>query len=283
MKKIAWITDSTAGLEQAFLEEEGVYVIPMVLMFGETHYKEGEDITTKSFYEKMDSSKVLPTTSQPSTGDFVSLFEQLKKEYDGAIAIHASASLTGAYQGSVLASQITGFHVVTIDSKVGAFPMAEMVRYGVRMYKEGKSLEKIIKELKNMPERARLFLNPGSLKQLHKGGRVSGSQQLIAQLINLNVVVKFQDGKAVLSDKVRTAKKTRNRIMEYLEKDHKHVQRVSVIHANALGGAEKWAGQIKEKYPHMTVTVSELSPVPGAHVGSGTLGLGWVNEVPAPV
>ncbi|MBE3554610.1 MAG: DegV family EDD domain-containing protein, partial [Thermicanus sp.] len=94
MKKIAWITDSTCYAEKDWLEAHHIHVVPLSVIFGEESFKEGEQITTEEFYERMKRTKTLPKTSQPSIGDFISLYERLAAEYEQGIAIHLSSGIS---------------------------------------------------------------------------------------------------------------------------------------------------------------------------------------------
>lgn len=93
-KKIAWITDSTAYITPELLENGSVYVVPLTIMFGEEAYEDGVDLTPHELYEKIKASKQIPKTSQPSPGRFMALFERLKEEYEGGIAVHISSQLS---------------------------------------------------------------------------------------------------------------------------------------------------------------------------------------------
>lgn len=276
--KIAWITDSTATLSKEFIERNNIYIIPLYINFGDESYRENIDISAEDFYVKLSNSKELPKTSQPSIGEFINLYEKLQEEYTHAIAIHASSALTGTYQSSMSASQTTGFHVDVIDSKNGSFALGQMIERGVELEETGLKYEEIVEKLRELPNKSRLYMAPGSLEQLYKGGRVSSTQAFLSQLINLKLVIKFDDGKAVLSEKIRTDKKVKRRLFEIFDEEAHLVKRASVIHGNVSDLASIWRDELEQLYPQIEFTTTMFSPVPGTHTGQGTIGISWINE-----
>ena len=278
LNEIAWVTDSTSGLTEEFIKNNHIYVVPLSIIFGEESFLEGVDITAEDFYPRLAASKVLPKTSQPAIGEFVELYQKLKEQYKHAIAIHASSALTGTFQSSVAASSMVDFKVDVIDSKIGSYPLGRMVEKGVELQKEGKSYSEIVSYLKTLPDKANLYMAPGSLEQLHKGGRLSTTQVIIGSLIKLKLIVRFDDGKVVLFDKIRTEKKVKERLFQIFEEASGSIKEASVIHGNVGQLAEEWREDLQQRHPNIKFTTTIFSPVPGTHTGQGTIGLAWINE-----
>ena len=275
---IAWVTDSTATLSPEFIEKHNIHVVPLFVIFGETAYKENVDISSTEFYKKLASAKDLPKTSQPSPGEMLELFNEIKNKYKHVIAIHATGALTGAYSGAVSATKEAGVDAFVLDSQIGSFPLGKMVERAVALEQQGKTFEEIVAEIKTLPAKGRLFLTPGSLEQLHKGGRVTGTQAVFATLLNMKVVMKFHEGRAVLSDKVRSHKRAIAKMADYLEAEKNHVKEVTVLHADNLKEATQWKNELQTQYPQIAFSITEFNPVPGTHTGRGTIGLAWLGE-----
>ncbi|WP_335873019.1 DegV family protein [Bacillus sp. 2205SS5-2] len=277
-KKIAWITDSTCSLSEEFISLHNIEVIPLNVIFGDTSYKENIEITAEQFYEKLSASDALPKTSQPAIGEFVERFKELKEKYEYGIAIHASSSLTGTYQGSLMAAEMVGFPVQVIDSKVGSYALGNMIEQGILLEKSGKSYETIVEYIRTLPDKARLYLVPGSLEQLQKGGRLSTTQTFIGNLLKLQLIIKFEDGKVILSEKVRTVKKVKKRLYEIFDEASHKIKEASVVHGNDRSIAEEWKEELQKIYPNIRFTTTILSPVAGSHTGQGTMGLSWIKK-----
>lgn len=281
-EKIAWVTDTAALLDQATIEKYNVHVLPLHIVFTDMDIRETIDITSEKFYEKLQQTKEHPKTSQPPIGEVIALYERLKEEgYTCAIAVHTSKHLSGTYQTAFAAAEQAGFTVYPIDSKIGSFPMQKMIETGYALAEQGVAPQQIAASLTDMAERTRLSFIPTSLSQLHKSGRVSGTQLFLSNLLNIKLVISFEDGVATMKEKVRADKRARTYVVNQVGEDilHHGVTEVAIIHCNNEQGAEKWHEELKIAFPNVTFIVTELSICVGVHAGEGTLGLSWVQGI----
>lgn len=279
MKKIAWITDTAAQLDDAFIQQHNVHVLPLSVVFDEGSYRESIDLTQKEFYDKLRLAKVSPKTSQPAIGEMLELYERLQSEgYDFAIALHLSSGLSGTFASAQSAAEMSDFKVYPIDSKIGSFPMVKMIEVGDRMFAEGQDADKVVATIQGMAERSHLSFIPSSLNQLHKSGRVSGTQSFISNILNIKLVITFVDGVTVMKEKVRSNKRAKQSVMSALRKDMETgtVPEVAAIHCNNAADAEIWKKELLQEFPELKVSVVPLSVCVGVHAGEGTTGLSWV-------
>ena len=279
MKKIAWITDTAAQLDEAFIQKHHVHILPLSVIFSDGSFRESIDLTQKEFYDKLRLAKVSPKTSQPAIGEMVSLYEKMKLEgYDFAIALHLSSGLSGTFESAQTAAKMTDFKVYPIDSKIGSFPMVKMIEVGDRLLAEGKDAEEVVATINEMTLKSRLAFIPSSLNQLHKSGRVSGTQAFVTNLLNIKVVINFEDGKTVLKEKVRLNKRAKEKVTLSLRADMETgtVPEVAVIHCNNAPDAEVWKKELLQEFPELNVQIAALSVCVGVHAGEGTTGLSWV-------
>lgn len=281
MKKIAWITDTAAQLDDAFIQEYNVHVLPLSVVFADGTYRESIDLTQEEFYDKLRSAKVSPKTSQPAIGEMLALYENLEAEgYDAAIALHLSKGLSGTFESAQSASKMTGLKVYPIDSKIGSFPMVKMIEAGNELLENGKEVEEVVAALEGMTAKAHLSFIPSSLNQLHKSGRVSGTQNFLSHLLNIKLVITFMDGITVMKEKVRSIKRAKNNVTDALRADMAAgtVTEVAAIHCNNAADAETWKKEILEEFPDLKVEVVQLSVCVGVHAGEGTTGLSWLAK-----
>jgi len=280
MKKIAWITDSTCGLPPEFIEENNIYVVTLNVIINGVSYKEDIDITKDEFYEKLKQPDVDATTSQATLGDFIELYEMLKKEYDCGIAIHASSELTGTYNSSVTAAEQTGFPVEVIDSKIGNYALGKMIRNGLALQAKGKSYEAIVSLIREYPALAEMYLLPSSLDQLKKSGRVSKGQAILASLLNINLLLGFDEGKVVVVDKIRSKKRAKKRLFKLIEKkvNQFSLNEICVMHAGVIDLAHDWKDELEKAHKQIKVKIKTLVPVAGVHTGYGTMAVAWLND-----
>jgi DegV family protein with EDD domain len=278
--KIAWITDTTASLSKDFINKHHIHVIPLHVVINDKFYKETIDITEEDFYNRMKNEDGKFQSSQPNIGDIVDLYERLKEEYDFGVAIHASSTLTGTYQTSVMAAEMAGFKLFAIDSHTGSYPLSFLVKRGIELVERGLEISEVVDQINKLREHTRLFLVPSNLDQLHKSGRVSGSQKILASLFNIKPILSIEDGAAKIKDKVRTEKKAHAWLVNHLKEDleTKSVQKVAIVHANDQERADGLEKIINETFPTIETEKLMLITVAGVHTGVGTLGLSWVTE-----
>jgi DegV family protein with EDD domain len=278
--KIAWITDTTASLSKDFIEKYNIHVIPLQVVINQESYKETVDITQEEFYERMKNETGTFQTSQPSIGDFVDLYKSLKEDYDVGIAIHASSILSGTFQTSKMGAEMAEFRLFAIDSRTGSYPLTFMMKKGLKLVEQGVEINAVVRELEAITERTRLFLVPSNLDQLHKSGRVTGGQKILASLLNIKPILSIEDGTAKIKDKVRSEKKAFSWLIEklMLDKDNHTVNKVAILHAHDEEKAKKLEQLVNEAIPEIETEVLMLITVAGVHTGVGTVGLSWVNE-----
>ena len=280
MNKVAWITDTAAQLDEAFIQQHDVYVLPLGVVFSDGCYRESVDITKDEFYAKLHAAKTSPKTSQPAIGEMTALYERLQAEgYDYAIAVHLSSGLSGTFETARAAASMTDFPVYPIDSKIGSFPMVKMIEIGNALISEGKEPAVIVDALDAMTANSKLSFIPGGLGQLHKSGRVSGTQAFLSNLLNIKVLIRFENGQAVMTEKVRSIKRARHHVTALLRADMETavVPEVAVSHCHNPHDAETWKAELLQEFPGLRVHIVPLSVCVAVHAGQGTTGLSWVG------
>jgi DegV family protein with EDD domain len=280
MARIAWITDSTSCITQEEAKELGIHIIPVSVIMDDEIYKDGIDITPDEFYAKLENVSELPKTSQPTVGEFSDFYEVLKHNYDCGIAIHVSEKFSGTINGSRLGAEMADFPVHIVDSKILSESMKQLLLKGKKLEEEGLEAEDIAAMLRETANHVKGYVCIGSLEQLRKGGRLSGASFLVGNLLQIKPILTFDDGSLVPFEKIRTLKKAESRVLALFEEaaQNKGAYGVSVVYSGSSEKAEDWLHLLKEKYPHITFNLGQLSPAIGVHVGAGTLGLLWFEE-----
>lgn len=277
MKKIAWVTDSTSTLDPLFAEQNHVYIVPLRVVFGEECYRETEDISSQQFYEKL-AEAARASSSQPPIGEFIELYESLKGQYDEIITIHCSTALSGTLHTSMQAAEIAGVSITAIDSRAGAYPLREMILQGVEMQKQGCSVSEIKLRIEQMMDNMSFYLIPACLQHLHRSGRVSGTQLVLSQLLKIHLLLRFEEGKVVVNEKIRTFKRAKQRMLEVLKVDMEKVKHVCIMHADNQEEANTIKQQIADLLPRLKTEIMPFIPVVGIHAGAGTIGLCWIRS-----
>lgn len=281
--KVAVVVDSTSYLPKEILEKHNIYTIPLNVYIGGKTYREDE-IDHAWYYEEMSKHEELPTTSQPSIGDYIILLETLYREgYTDVLSFHLSAEISGTcHSAEAAAASVDGVKLHVIDSEVAAAPLGFITLYAAQQLKS-KSLDEVIKDVTEMKrkENTNAYFLVDKLENLQKGGRLSNAQAAIGGLLKIKPVLEFQDGKIVAIEKIRTQRKALNKIEERLnaEFDRHDKSKITacLIHANVKDAAEKYLVELQEKFPEIKFVLQDFGPVIGTHLGEGAIGLGYTT------
>lgn len=277
MTKIAIVTDSTADIPKALQEKYNVEVVPLNVIFGDDNLKDGVDITSKGFFEMLPQSTVHPSTSQPSPGDFLTVYSEALKNHDEIISIHISEPLSGTYQSAVLASQmLENSKITVIDSRTASLGLGLAVIAAAEVRNAGKDHDEIVAAAKRVCDKQILMLSVETLEWLQRNGRIGKASALLGSLLNVHPVLRIENGIITPHAKIRgKMSKVLTSLVESAGEFVPHGSTVTaaIVHGNCPERAEELKGMLKEVYQLEEVVVNEIGPVIGVHVGPGAIGL----------
>ncbi|MEN7435677.1 DegV family protein [Bacillus velezensis] len=277
--KIAVVTDSTAYIPKEMREEHHIHMIPLQVVFGEKTFREETELDWRSFYKEVKNHDELPTTSQPSFGELIALYEELGKTYDAVISIHLSSGISGTYNSAASANtMVNHIKVYPFDSEISCLAQGFYALKAAQLIKDGvDSPEEIIKELEEMKKTVRAYFMVDDLSHLQRGGRLSSAQAFIGGLLKVKPILHFDNKVIVPFEKIRTRKKAITRIFELFGEDASKgiPMRAAVIHANREEEAADIIQELSGKYPHVEFYNSYFGAVIGTHLGEGAIGIGW--------
>lgn len=277
-KPIAWIIDTTGFVTEEMKAHPDVYVVPLNIHFGNEEFIDGVDLTQAQLYERIKSAPEFPKTSQPSAGKFAELYEKLKEEYECAIAVHASAKMSGTIASSTAGADMADFKVYAVDSLALSFGLSGLMERGWELQKEGLNADQIAKKLENEVHDFRNYILIGNLTQLYKGGRMSGAQYYIGSLLQVKPIVQINpEGELKPIDKVRSHKKAVKYLVDHAIKDHEEygVNVFQIMHGNTPDEAENLKQEVLKAIPDAQILIGDLSSSLAVHAGEGTLAFMW--------
>jgi DegV family protein with EDD domain len=281
MKRVIVVTDSTAGLPADLAAQAGLRVIPLWVYFGEQGYRDGVDITTEQFYPMLAKSKKLPTTSQPSAGEFVEFYRSLAGEAEAIVSIHISAELSGTVASAQAArDMMADLPVHVVDSRSASMGLGLIALAAARAAAAGQSAEQVAALAERIVPRMNIVFVVDTLEYLHKGGRIGGASAFLGSLIQIKPILQLEKGRIEALEKVRSRQKAIDRLLEILsERAGSGVPvRAALIHAQAPGEAEALRERMAGKYSFDELYVAGLSPAIGTHTGPGTIGAGFYTD-----
>ncbi len=280
MGRIAFVTDSTAGMPADQVAKYNVSIVPLQVIFGTESFRDGIDLTQAQFFSRLKNAKTLPTTSQPSVADFESTYQKLldDPDVDSIISVHLSPRLpSGTYSSAVQAAERlsagTGKKISVIDSNTVYMGEGLMVINGSRAAEKGASHDDVVKMIDSMRTKVRILLLVDTLEYLQRGGRIGGAAAFLGGLLNIKPILHVPNGRVEALERVRTRRKAMERLVEIgAETAAGKPCQVCIGQAEAEEDARTLSKMVHEKMQVVEEFSSDLGPVISTHTGPGVLG-----------
>jgi len=283
MSKVAVVTDSTGYIPKELVKQYNITVVPLYVIWDGDELKDDVDITPTAFYNRLQNSKTMPSTSQPTPADFQEVFSRLHEEGYEILNVLISSGLSGTVASAEQAKQnMPEANIEIFDSRSTAMELGFSTLAAARAAAEGKSLEACLAAAKKARENSGLIFAVDTLEFLHRGGRIGGASRYLGTLLRFKPLLTItDDGKIDALEKVRTKKKAQKRVSDIVVERLKGKSgiRLATLNANAPEEARVLLEQTATRLDNVVETVfSEVSPVIGTHVGPGTVGLAYTHD-----
>ncbi|MEX2237038.1 MAG: DegV family protein [Dehalococcoidia bacterium] len=274
------LTDSTAYFAPGEAAARGVTIVPLYVIFGETTYKDGVELSIDEFFAKLVSSKDLPKTSQPSAGDFHDAYRSLGQPGVQVAAIHLSSHLSGTHNTSRMAAEQMAGHppVEVVDSLTTSVGQAFVVRAAAEAAARGAGLSDVTSVAREVAAKVHTYLAIDTLQYLQRGGRLGRAQAFFGSALDVKPIIGLDDeGKIAQFAKVRTRRKALDTLLE-LAGSRGTPRRLAVVDATTPADAQSVKIRLERAFPNTPVEVGRAGPVIGVHAGPGMMGI-QVEEV----
>jgi DegV family protein with EDD domain len=268
------VTDSTASIPRALCEALGITVVPIPIQFGAITFTDGVD-PVEQFYEHLNNSPVAPTTSTPSPGEFMAIYERLLADGSEVVSIHLMGSKSSLLETAKLAASLLKTdRVHVVDSGSVSMGLGLLVLLGARLAAAGKPAAEIVAAVGAASTRVEIFVVIKDLTQLRKSGRVSLGAALIASALAIKPVLYIGQSVVEVVEKVRSWPRAVERIAE-LALEHANEAKVTlaIVHTNAQAEAETLLAEIQGRFHAVEVLVAEAGAGLASHAGRGALGI----------
>ena len=282
MSSVAIVTDSNSGISQAEGKELGIYVIPMPCLVDGKLYYENVDITKEQFYHFMESDADL-TTSQPSPGDVMDLWDKILKEYDEIVHIPMSSGLSASCSTAMGLAQDYDGKVQVVNNQRISVTMQQSVMDAKHLAATGKSAAQIKEILEKEALESSIYLVVDTLKYLKKGGRITPAAALLGSALNLKPLLQIQGEKLDAYKKVRGMKAAKKNMLDAMKKDvegrfadyvAKGQLKLHVAYTTDEETAKQWMEEVQNAFPDLTITrMDPLSFSITCHTGPGVLAI----------
>jgi DegV family protein with EDD domain len=281
MSKVAVITDSTAYLPDALLNAYSITVTPQILIWGEETFRDGVDIMPDDFYKRLETAKIMPTTSQVAIVDMKAAYEKLLESGYDVLGIFISAKLSGTMQSATQGREMLPKavdRISIVDSNSTAMAMGFQVLAAARAAQDGANLAECKKLAEKAREHTGVYFVVDTLEFLRRGGRIGGAQALLGSALNIKPILELRDGRIESVEKVRTKSKAMERMIELvaLHVASRTPVRLATLHANAEAAARAALKTAALQLQPIETVFASVSPAIGTHAGPGTVGLAFM-------
>lgn len=279
------ITDTTACIPQEKVKQYNIELVPIQLVFGDTVYRDGVDITPAQFYNLLQQADKLPTTSGSQPTPYLEAYRRASSRTDNIVCITESSSFSGMFNSARLASEMAkeelpALKIELIECTTAAAGQGLVALAAARAAASARSLAEVVNIVRELMQRVYLFASLDTLKYLVKGGRVPQAAALVNSLLNIKPVFSVNGGEAHTLALPRSTDSAIRRILKLMKNKIGKGQsiHVAVMHANVVERARQIKDQIASRFNCAEIFITEFTPVMGVHTGPGVIGVAFYVE-----
>ena len=270
MRDVAVITDSTCDMPRDLMSENGVDVLGLKVSLQRETFLDGE-ISQEEFFRRMKAADDLPTTSQPSVGEFVELYGRTLESAHEIVSVHLPPTVSGTMESARQAAERFDGRVHVVDAHIWSGPLGLIALRAGELSARGASAGEIVADIESVRDRARIVIALDSLDNLAKGGRIGNATAFLGGLLDLRVVITIRDSMVQPVRRVRGARKAIQGGLDWFAEQIGETAsgRFCVMHAMAQDRAEQIRDLVLERWGEVEVIMTRIGVVMSTHTGSG--------------
>jgi len=274
------VTDSTADIPSELAQELGIEVVPLKVRFGTEEFLDGMNLSSEEFYQRLIEGPTLPTTSQPSVGEFAEVYRHLGEGSDGIMSIHLSSKLSGTFNSAKQASEEAkvGCPIEVFDTLQASMAVGLIVLAVARAANAGAGMEELTALAEDTSSRSEFFVMLDTLEYLKKGGRVGPAMALIGGILNIKPMIILRDGEVNELAKERTRRKGVARLIRTAH-EFGTIDDMAILHSTTPDEADSLASNLSRLLPEgRQPVISRAGSVIGTYSGPGALGIALIRS-----
>jgi DegV family protein with EDD domain len=284
MPSTAVVADTTSYLPPELIEQHDVHLVSLYVGIEGEQDREADIDDLHGFYERLRSSDQAVTTSQPSVGDFIAVYEPLLAEGHEIVSIHLSSGISGTYESAMQARErLTaegkgGERIVVCDSRTGAGGMGLMILAAANAAEGGADAAEANERAAAARKELKIWFAVDTLDYLRRGGRIGAARAWIGTTLKIKPILTLEDEITPI-ERVRTRRRAFERMVDYGRERHEAGADGWVVqHVQDPETAERLVEACRPIFGSDPVFTSEVGPVIGAHVGPGLVGIGGISR-----
>ena len=274
---IKFVTDSTAYLPEEIVRKHDIRVVPLYVHFGESAFREGVDLNNGEFFDRLKAAPVLPTTSQPSAGEFREVFQELADQGHEIVTLTISSKLSGTWNSAMAAKEmLPEARISVIDSLSTSVGLQLMLEDAFSAAAQGATRPEIEDLVEQIKSKMKVLFVVDTLEYLAKGGRIGNAKAFLGTLLKVKPILVLQEGAIEPCEQVRSKRKALLRMLDLVE-EHLGSQgpqaRVAITNALVPEEAQSLAQELAERLSCSEPSIADIGPVIGTHTGPGVIGV----------
>lgn len=270
------VTDSTSDIPDELVDRLGITVVPSYVIFGTESFRDGIELPRQQFYEKLVSTRQIPTTAAPPPGVYQEAYRGLAEEADEIVSIHLASRYSALYSSATVgAREVQKARVAVIDSEQVTMGYGWLVIAAAEAAQRGASCDEIVALVESMKPRTRVLAALGTLEYLHRGGRVDSVRAVIGTLLQIKPIIEIRMGEINLVERARTMWRAVERLLALVH-DLGQLERAVVLHTNAPDLASDVADQLQRMIPGWERLIAQAGVTIASHAGPGAVGVACV-------
>ncbi|MFN0073216.1 MAG: DegV family protein [Chloroflexota bacterium] len=271
MSTLAFVVDSTADLPDGLQAHPDIRVVPLRINWGDQTYRDRVDISTGEFYERLRGSSTTPSTAAPPPADFEQVYQELLATYAGVVSIHLPGTLSATFAAAAGAAQrINPERIKVVEGGHCSLGLGWLAERALEVGSKSGDVDQAAEAARALVSRVRLLVTLDTLEFLQRGGRIGRVSALAGALLNVKPLLEIRAGEVLPIERVRSRRNALRRLRE-LTLELGHLERIAVLHGDALAEADDLSEALASDYPRIRVERGEISPVVGVHGGPGTV------------
>ncbi|MFC1970185.1 DegV family protein [Chloroflexota bacterium] len=262
------VTDSCSDISPQLAQEFGISVVPLYVQFGNETYRDNVDLSTEEFYHRLETSKLLPTTSTAMPASFAELFTKLAEETNEILTITVSETFSATYEVALQGKDMVtkACRIEVIDSQSGAGGEMLLVISAAKMAQSGADLDQIADWVRRAIPRVQVRMSFDTLEYLRRGGRIGKAQAFLGSLLKANPVLGIKDGDTFPIARTRSRTQAMDFLVNFV-KGFSQVEALAIEDATTPDDLETLAERLKDIVSPERIYRSKVGPVVGTHVG----------------
>lgn len=281
MNKVKIITDSCSDLPKEIVGNYDIEFLNIKVTINNKIYYDRDDLQPQDFYKLIKESNEVPKTSRITPGQFKEVYQKYLDDYDHLLVIAFSSKLSGILESAVIAKrEIDSDKITIIDTKAASVGQGLLVYQAAKMLETENDFEKIVLNLIETASKLEHIFAVGDLEMLKRGGRISKTKAVMANVLNIKPILHIIDGEILPYDKIRGKKRMISYLLNQIEKkaDQPQSQTIAITYSANEKSALKLKDEIESRFKPQGLFISEIGAAVGSHAGPGTLAVSFKNS-----